>query len=567
VASRIGSVLTLLVAALALNFALGFYNYWPTPWIVLKPQFSIEAVLLILALVVFAWWRGPLSRRGAAWLALALMIAVVGRYIDVTAPALYGRPINLYWDSQHLPAVAAMFARAASWWQLMAAALVGAVAFAALYWLLRLTVQRLVSATARKRSRRWLASGSMALLSVWALTGWLEPALAERWFTRPVTVSWAQQFNQLRLALSEEVARDFALAPLPQTDLSMIKGADVIVMFIESYGATAVDKPAHAAALAPAFARLQRAVTDTGRHVASGRVTSPTFGGGSWLAHASFLAGYEVRDGSAYKLLLASERHTWIQSFAAAGYRTIGLLPGIRMAWPEGEFYGFDKIYDASALDYRGIEFGWWAIPDQYSLAKLTAQEMSTTVDRQPVLTFFTTISSHAPFRPVAPYKSDWSALLGPTPYQAGESASALGNRPDWMNLSPSYLESIEYAIDIVAGYLKQRSSDDLTMVIIGDHQPTASVTGPQATWQVPLHIISNRQPVIDALVNLGLSNDTRLPAPGQGPMHEFSATLLNVFGGSVASQPGVDISRAVARTQPGQEINHLLGAAPLVAD
>ena len=29
----------------------------------------------------------------AAWMAL-----VLGRYVDVMSPALYGRPINLYWD-------------------------------------------------------------------------------------------------------------------------------------------------------------------------------------------------------------------------------------------------------------------------------------------------------------------------------------------------------------------------------------------------------------------------------------------------------------------------------------
>ena len=33
---------------------------------------------------------------------------IVGRYVDVTAPALWGRDLNFYWDLRFLPDVAAM---------------------------------------------------------------------------------------------------------------------------------------------------------------------------------------------------------------------------------------------------------------------------------------------------------------------------------------------------------------------------------------------------------------------------------------------------------------------------
>ena len=51
------------------------------------------------------------------------MVLVVGHYLDVTAPGLYGREFNLYWDSQHPGNVTAMLARAAPTWLILVAAL------------------------------------------------------------------------------------------------------------------------------------------------------------------------------------------------------------------------------------------------------------------------------------------------------------------------------------------------------------------------------------------------------------------------------------------------------------
>ena len=49
-----------------------------------------------------------------------MFVLTIGRYADVTAPALYGRPMNLYWDARHLPNVGAMLAEVATPWMLVA---------------------------------------------------------------------------------------------------------------------------------------------------------------------------------------------------------------------------------------------------------------------------------------------------------------------------------------------------------------------------------------------------------------------------------------------------------------
>ena len=114
----------LIGALIVLNAALTFGNVWPTLWILPRPDLSIELGVLLLALVVWTSFVRPLGRIALTALTLLLLAFVLGRYAEVTAPALYGRPVNLYWDSQHLPKVAAMLAEVGPWW------LVGLLVFA-----------------------------------------------------------------------------------------------------------------------------------------------------------------------------------------------------------------------------------------------------------------------------------------------------------------------------------------------------------------------------------------------------------------------------------------------------
>ena len=105
-----------------LNFALTFHNVWPTLWIVVRHELSIEIAVLLAGLVLLAAWRRPPAPRFAAALAGVLLVMTIGRYAEVTAPALYGRPINLYWDAQHIPNVVAMLAKVADPWLLVSGA-------------------------------------------------------------------------------------------------------------------------------------------------------------------------------------------------------------------------------------------------------------------------------------------------------------------------------------------------------------------------------------------------------------------------------------------------------------
>ena len=523
----------LAVSLVVLNASLTFENVWPTPRIAWGHALSFELALCILVLAVAHRQAQPLTRRvlPAIWVGL-----VAGRYLDVTAPGLYGRDFNLYWDSQHLGNVAAMLARAAPWWLSAVVAGVAVLAVGIAYVLARLAFGR-VAAAAEHPSPR-LALGAVAgiviaLFSSRSLADRLpvEIAFADLAFADPVTPAYVRQ-ARFALAMVGAGPAAPALGPSPVLDAGLrgLGGADVLLIFVESYGAVAYDTPAIAAGLSESRAALEAAISETGRQAVSAYVESPTFGGSSWLAHLSLLSGVEVRDQYAYTSLMASRRDTIVGTFARRGYRTVALMPGMRQAWPEGAFYGFDTIYDRDLLEYEGPEFGWWAVPDQYALARLDALERPRR-PRAPVFVVFPTSTPHAPFGPVAPYLPDWSRVLARDAYGPADLERAMAAGPDLNNLRPSYVRAIAHDYLSLAGYLREHP-DNLLIIAIGDHQPPAAVSGKDASWRVPVHVIGGRPHVLRRLLERGFGPGLEPRLPSIGAMHQLTPMLLEAFGG-----------------------------------
>ena len=537
VAATAGTWLALPVSLWVLNVALSFHNQWPTPWVAIGHELSLEVVLLVFALGAWAEYRGAPSRLAQHWLAIALVLLCLGRYAEVTAPALYGRPINLYWDLPHLPAIATMFAQAAPAWA--TAAVIAAIAAmpVLLYGVLRGALGGVWRALESAAPRRALLLLGATLVVLFAVTPRDQDAPFAVQFAQPVTQTYAQQASLLADALLGNPASEALdrAAPLPHADLARLAGADVLVVFLESYGATVFDNARHRQALGAAQATLAGALARSGREAASAFVVSPTFGGASWLAHASLLAGHEVADPATYAALLTSDRDTLVQRFATRGYRAVALMPGLKRAWPEGSFYRFAHLYDARQLDYRGPHFGWWAIPDQYSLAVLDTREFASH-PRAPLFAVFPTISSHMPFRPTPPYQSDWERLLGERAFEPGALAASLARAPDWSDLSPAYTEAIAYALTTLAGYLARRPRREQVLLVLGDHQPPASVSGAQAGHEVPVHVIASRGELLRQFLHAGFAPGLTPARPALMPLHVLAPLLLQAFSGEAAT-------------------------------
>jgi hypothetical protein len=361
-----------------------------------------------------------------------------------------------------------------------------------------------------------------------------------RWlYSVPVSAAYLQQAEFLLDAYANSAA-ELPAEPLPASDLARVAGADVLLVFLESYGAATYDLTAIEPIVAPARAELAAAAAATDRRVVSAFVTSPTFGGASWLAHSTLMSGVEVRDPGSYAMLLTQQRDTLPKLFRMHGYRTVALMPGLKSAWPEGAFYGFDAIYGEREIDYRGPDFGWWRIPDQYALATLDSLEPRAS-GRAPLFVFLATINTHIPFLPTPPYQPDWSRLHTAEPFDAAAVAASNARTPDWTSLGGPYAESFAYTFSYLAGYLHEQAASDAVLVLLGDHQPAASVAGTGARWDVPVHIVTRRDDIAAAFLEAGFIEGVAL-APNQPPvatMPEFTMALLRAFDSGVVSGYG----------------------------
>lgn len=532
----------LAVALLVLDIALTFQNIWPTPGVKWTGGLSVELGACLLLFGALAAWRGRVPRWLVALVAAFSVLLVLGRYAVVTAPALFGRDVNLYWDLRHVPNVIAMLARPASW-PLTVAALLAIIAIpGVIFLILRRALREVADVMAERPGRRVLAGLGALLLVLFAaqrLTaptgeweGWTEHRLAGILdFPSPVSATYAGQIRTLARQLSGSAAAAIGPSPDLQASLDAVQGADVIVFFVESYGAVAYDRPSMRDELRGARAILADQIAASGRQVVSAFVTSPTFGGGSWLAHISLLSGIDVKDEDTNQILLTQQRETVVSSFKRRGYKTVAVMPGIQTSWPEGNFYKFDQMYGEIQLAYPGPQFGWWAVPDQYSIARMDANELEK-ADRRPVFVFMPGVTTHTPFSPTAPYQPDWQRILTNDPYPHDQAIAALSVEPDWLDLGPSYTRALEYVYASIGGYLRHRRDRDLVLVVIGDHQPPAMVSGQGASWDVPVHIIASRPDLLARLQRSGFVAGLEPPRAPISRMHTLATTLLDAFSG-----------------------------------
>ena len=548
---RLVLVVGVVVALVALNSSLTFVNIWPTPKIRWGTSISIELALCVLVLAVAHRVAGTLAGRvlPALWVVL-----VAGRYLDETAPALYGREFNLYWDSQHLGNVTAMLARAAPMWLIALAAISLIAAIVLMFLLARLALRWLASAMEVPLGRRVLGTAAAALIVIFGTQQLSAQPSAVVTFADPVTPAYVRQVRFVLAMLGPDaVAPRLGPTPNLENNLAQLEGADVLLLFVESYGAVTYETPAIADGLVESRADLQSAVTETDREVVTAYVESPTFGGSSWLAHLSLISGVEVRDQYAYTSLMASRRETMISNFARRGYRTVALMPGMRQAWPEGAFYHYDQIYGRDSLEYKGPEFGWWSIPDQYALAKIDALERNR-LTRKPLFVVFPTSTTHAPFGPVAPYQPDWSRMLATDAFAKADVARAFASTPDLTNLRPSYTHAMAYEYATIAGYLRQHPRDRMVLIAIGAHLAPAAVSGRGASWSVPVHVFGRRGPILHRLVERGFRPGLEPHRPSISPMHALAEMFLEAFSAAGSHRlraDGASASLAEARKYP----------------
>lgn len=527
-----------LSALLLLNGLLSFSTWWPTPGIVPDRRLAPEFVWLWLILLAVVHLRGTLAGRTLTLLTLGYLLLVLGRYLDVTAPSLFGREVNLYWDGAQIPRFLWVTAQDLPGWISIGAVTAVLLFLWGLYRLLRwamATAGTLAVPYALRTRWVWLLTAAAVVLvmanhagvqATWPFVS--KPVIPTYWRQANILVT-AFSPRRLEQALPPSNLLQTALHDSAHHALAGLRGRDVYLIFMESYGAVTYDNPQAVAGLDAARRRFAADIDAGGRQVVSAFMRSPTYGGASDLAHLSLLSGIDLSDPLRHDLLLTTSRPTLSTLFRAQGYQTYGLYPALAWEWPEHVFYGFDELKERRTLGYRGPSLGYWSVPDQYTMARFEQQHPRTPVT-PPRFLFFSTITCHFPFSPVPPYQPDWQRVLSDEPFEAAEVARAMAEQTHWLNMFPDYLRMIEYTYRWLGGFLRQPEPRETVFILIGDHQPTANISGEGAPWDVPVHIVSRDPALLKRFVDQGFQPGLNPPRQPLGGLHDLTAMLLRAF-------------------------------------
>ena len=340
----------------------------------------------------------------------------------------------------------------------------------------------------------------------------------------------------------------FANTPDKQL-LTALRGKDVIVVFVESYGRTAIEDPEFASQVGAVLDDGNRRLRAAGFDARSAFLTSPTAGGSSWLAHATLLSGLWIDNQQRYDDLTSSHRLTLTKAFHRADWRTVGVMPGNDSAWPDSASLGYDRVYAGKDMGYQGPRFSWAAMPDQYTLSRFECTERAIRA-RRPVMAEITLVSSHAPWEPI-PRLLAWTDLGDGSVF---DTMATTDNPPEAIltrnpaRVRADYRAAIEYSLSSLISYVETYGDDNLVLIFLGDHQPSPIVTGLHASRDVPIALVARDRSVLERITSWGWQEGLK-PSP-QAPvwrMDAFRDRFLTAFGAAGAAKQSPPVTAVPA--------------------
>jgi hypothetical protein len=339
-----------------------------------------------------------------------------------------------------------------------------------------------------------------------------------------------------RAALAEAIADDdYARVPSSRL-LRALRGKDVLLVFVESYGKVALDGLPTSGQLRESVDADSRRLQAAGFRSRSAYLTSPTFGAMSWFAHSTLQSGLWIDSQMTYDLLLDRDRLTLSSAFRKAGWRSVGMVPANTMDWPEGQrFYHWETLYDSRNVGYHGPRFGYGRMPDQFALEAFRRLELDRP-GRGPVMAEIDLESSHNPWVPlprmVDPAELGDGSVFDGMP-EEGEQRDEVWRDADLVKAA--YVRSLQYSLDALTSFLEDRAARlddrDLVVVVLGDHWPVTTVSGTAAGHDVPVSVIADDPAVLRRIDGWGWDDGLR---PGSDApvwrMDAFRDRFLRAF-------------------------------------
>ena len=491
-------------------------------------------VLVAIALVLSAWPRRIVAAVAGILFALLTLVKILNIGFDDEI----GRTFNPVLDWGEIgPAVGVVrdaigatltnIALVALWLGLILA--VGAITASAIH-----------ITTVAARHRRAAVRALAALTAVWALCAGLSLQLVRG---APVASTSAAglvvaQVRGAQIALRDQRRFEQTFrgpdpeASVPAADLlTGLRGKDVIIAFVESYGQVAVQGTSFSAGVDAVLRQSTASLARAGWSTQSAWLTAPGFGGISQLAHSTLQSGLWVNTTQRYAGLVASSRFTLSDAFNKVGWRTVSDSPSDDYYWPPGtSFYHFDKIYDRRDVGYHGPTFSYASMPDQYTLAAF--QRLELTPGHKPVMAEIDLVSSHTPYAPL-PVMVPWDkvgdgSIFDPMPARGESPLSIVGNASKERQ---AFGTSMQYTLQVLTSWVTELNDPNLVLIMLGDEQPASPISPPGANHDVVISIVTH-DPSVSGQMSPWHWQNGLLPDPGAPlePMDAFRNQFLNTF-------------------------------------
>ncbi|MCW2762182.1 MAG: Conserved putative rane protein [Marmoricola sp.] len=470
-------------------------------------RIPLEA-LLVVAVVLFLPPRG--RRVTAVLVGVILGLLTITKLLDMGFFEALGRSFDVVVDWRYLGSAVSLLDDSVGRSLAVVLLLVMALLVVAILVLMPLSVLRLTRIASRHRETSLRAVMVVGL--VWVLFAVLGMHLVPG---VPVASASAAEYayGQVSRIPSEirdqrefaKAAADDPLRDVPADRLlTGLRGKDVIVAFVESYGRIAVQDSQLSLGVDKVLDDGTRTLGAHGFSARSAFLTSPTFGAISWLAHSTLQTGLWVDSQQRYDAVVASDRFTLSGAFKRAGWRTVGDSPANTHDWPQGAFYGYDKLYDSRNVGYAGPRFGYPTMPDQYTFDAFHRLELSKP-HRKPVMAEIDLISSHAPWSRT-PQMIDQSAVGDGSVFEGmperAPSKTEIWSSPE--RVRTAYGESIEYSLNALITFVESYGDDNLVLLLLGDHQPATIVSGEDSGRDVPVTLVTRDPHVLDRIAGWG---------------------------------------------------------------
>ncbi len=508
--------------------------YWEGPLRLLS--LDLFALVSLLALIP------PRSEWGEH--ACAFAVGTIGvlfgyeAYEAIVATAFHRNPL-FYADLPHLAGAVYLLYNTISFWQGLFGVTGGVALIYTMVQLMLPAVTHLHRLVWAPRLRWRLAGVSVIVWSLVAFAAVTGRGIERQTYqsvclsttealVRNIQESWALR---TRTAGRQSQAPDSTY--VSYRDLSWDRPPSLYLVVMESYGTVVSNSDDTQEAYGRLMGQLSDSLGAAEWHTATAQSKAPVFGGLSWLSVASILLGTSIEHQPTYEMIRPTLRRYphLVSLLQKQGYRTAVLQPPVRQrpGLQVENHYGFDQTFYFSDLNYRGPDYGWGIVPDQYSLS--VAHEQFVERTSEPFFLLFETVGSHIPLdRAPPPLVKDAEVLN-----QSRALATTARHTRQAPVLTPSVgaeapqsqtdrlLRHLGHTWKVLADYLRSRAPQNSLVLVVGDHQPYFG-EGPPST---PVHVLSRDSVLVQRFHQYGFASGLRPSSRADTLRHAGLYSLL----------------------------------------